>query len=156
MLAVIFQTLHIMTLCKLLLLTITFLSLLSTAKTQTTRQQISVDSLFAQRTNKQAPGYAIGITENNKLVYQKYFGLANVAFGSPLNMQSIFDVGSVSKQFTAACIAILQFLGKLSVNDTIRKFLPGFLAAYSKVTISNLIYHTAEVSFIYIYTTDIF
>ena len=131
--------------CKVLFLTVISFGLLFYAKGQVTQKEKRIDRLFSTWTNTQAPGYAIGITENNKLVYQKYFGLANLQFDSPINAQSIFDVGSVSKQFTAACIAILQLQGKLSINDTIRKFLPEFSVAYSKVTISNLIYHTAGI-----------
>jgi CubicO group peptidase (beta-lactamase class C family) len=130
---------------KVLFLTVISFGLLISVNGQVTQKEKKIDSLFSSWTNKQGPGYAIGITENNKLVYQKYFGLANVQFDSPINAQSIFDIGSVSKQFTAACIAILQFQGKLSINDTIRKFLPEFSAAYSKVTVSHLIYHTAGI-----------
>jgi len=131
--------------CKFLLLTGIFICFLFLGKGQGTQQERRVDSLFSTWTNTRGPGYAIGISENNRLVYQKYFGLANLPFDSPINEQSIFDVGSVSKQFTAACIAILQFQGKLSVNDPIRKYLSEFPIAYSKVTISHLIFHTGGV-----------
>jgi CubicO group peptidase (beta-lactamase class C family) len=131
--------------CRAFFLIVISFGLLFSVKGQVTQKEKRIDSLFSAWTNKQTPGYAIGITENNKLVYQKYFGLANLQFDSPINAQSIFDVGSVSKQFTAACIAILQLQGKLSINDTIRKFLPEYSAAYSKVKISNLIYHTAGI-----------
>jgi len=130
---------------KFYFITIIFFNLLISVKGQLTPQEKSLDSLFSTWTNQQAPGYAIGITKNDELVYQKYFGLANLEFDSPINAKSIFDVGSVSKQFTAACIAILQLQGKLSINDTIRKYLPEFPAAYSKVKIKNLIYHTAGI-----------
>ena len=126
-------------------LTITLLSISFFSDGQSLQKGKRVDSLFSTWTNKRAPGYAIGITENNKLVYQEYFGLANLSFDAPINEQSIFDIGSVSKQFTAACIAILQFQGKLSINDPIRKYLPEFPIAYSKVTISHLIFHTAGI-----------
>jgi CubicO group peptidase (beta-lactamase class C family) len=112
---------------------------------QSSQKENRIDSLFATWTNERGPGYAIGITESNKLIYQKYFGLSNLPFDSPISAQSIFDVGSVSKQFTAACIAILQFQGKLSINDPIRKYLPEFPIAYSKVTISHLIYHISGI-----------
>jgi CubicO group peptidase (beta-lactamase class C family) len=130
---------------KFFLSTFLFFNLLLSANGQPTPREKRIDSLFSSWTSKEAPGYAIGITKNDKLVYQKYFGLANLQFDSPINDQSIFDVGSVSKQFTAACIAILQLQGKLSLNDTVRKYLTEFSAAYSKVKISNLIYHTAGI-----------
>ncbi len=130
---------------KLYLFTLIFIGIQFSTKGQVTQQEKRIDGLFSTWTNKQAPGYAIGISQNGKLVYEKYFGLANLQFNSPINAQSIFDVGSVSKQFTAACIAILQLQGKLSIDDTIRKYLPEFSAAYSKVKISNLIYHTAGI-----------
>src|SRR5664279_2127642 len=126
-------------------ISLTLLSISFFSNGQSSQKGKRVDSLFSTWTNIHAPGYAVGITENNKLIYQKYFGLANLPFNAPINEQSIFDVGSVSKQFTAACIAILQFQGKLSVNDPIRKYLPEFPLSYSKVTLSHLIYHTAGI-----------
>ena len=114
-------------------------------KAQNNIRENRIDSLFSKWNNSKAPGYVIGITKNGELIYQKYFGLANLAFEAPINASSIFNVGSVSKEITAACIAILQFQGKLSINDTIRKYLPEMSPAYSKVTIKNLIYHTGGI-----------
>lgn len=130
---------------KSFLLTPTLLGISFFLSGQSSPNEKRIDSLFSTWTNKNAPGYALGITENNKLIYQKYFGLANLTFNAPISGQSIFDVGSISKQFTAACIAILQFQGKLSINDPIRKYLPEFPIAYSKVTIGHLIYHTGGI-----------
>jgi CubicO group peptidase (beta-lactamase class C family) len=103
-----------------------------------------VEALFSEW-KPDAPGYAIGITRNGKLVYQKYFGLANIEYQVPLTAESIFDGGSISKQFTAACIAILQLQGKLSIDDPITKYLKDFPTIYSHVKISNLIYHTGAI-----------
>src|ERR1700710_1742679 len=77
-----------------------------------------------------APGYAIGIARSGKLICQQYAGLANVSYPTPLDSNAVFNVGSVSKQFTAACIALLQFQGKLSVDDPITKYLTDFPVAY--------------------------
>ena len=130
---------------KICILTIILAITIISTKGQNRVQENRIDSLFSKWNNSKAPGYAIGITKNGELIYQKYFGLANLGFEAPISAFSIFNVGSVSKEITAACIAILQFQGKLSIDDTIRKYLPELSSAYSKVTIKNLIYHTGGI-----------
>lgn len=130
---------------KIFLFSIILASTIVSTKAQNKVQEVKIDSLFSKWNNCKAPGYAIGITKNGKIIYQKYFGLANLEYEASINASSIFNVGSVSKEITAACIAILQFQGKLSINDTIRKYLPEMSPAYSKVTVKNLIYHTGGI-----------
>lgn len=123
---------------------VVFVLLLNPAIRSQAQGNDTLNRLFPQY-KAGAPGYAIGITQSGKLIYQRYEGLANVTYPTHLDSNSVFDVGSVSKQFTAACIALLQFQGKLSVDDPITKYLTDFPVVYRKVHISNLIYHTGGI-----------
>ncbi len=101
-----------------------------------------IDPLFADFQN--TPGAAIGVYQNGKLTFSKGYGLANLDYSIPISPNTIFDIGSVSKQFTAACIFLLEEQGKLSIDDPIQKFLPE-IPIYNGdiVTIRNLINHTS-------------
>lgn len=81
------------------------------------------------------------IAEKGKAVYKKSFGLANEDTRQKLNENSIFELASVSKQFTAMAIVILKEQGKLNYEDKISKYIPE-LANYDKITIKHLLNHT--------------
>ena len=82
------------------------------------------------------------IAEKGKVVYKKSFGIANEETKQPLNEKSIFEIASVSKQFTAMAIMILNEKGKLNLDDNISNFIPE-LAFYKDITIRNLLNHTS-------------
>ena len=101
-----------------------------------------ISNLFEERENR--PGAIIGVFEEGKIKYQKSFGLANLDYNIPIMTKTVFDVGSVAKQFTAACIFLLEQKGKLSLDDPIQNYLPE-MPVYHKetVTIRHLINHTS-------------
>jgi CubicO group peptidase (beta-lactamase class C family) len=82
------------------------------------------------------------VAEKGNVLYKKSFGLANEETKQPLNDNSIFEIASVSKQFTAMAIMILREKGKLSLDDDLSKFIPE-LAVYKGITIKNLLNHTS-------------
>ena len=101
-----------------------------------------IDSLL---TSLHASGKINGnflIAEKGQVLYKKSFGLANEKTKQPLNETSIFEIASVSKQFTAMAIMILQERGKLSLNDNFSKYIPE-LAFYKDITIKHLLNHTS-------------
>lgn len=101
-----------------------------------------VDQLFTDF--KTTPGAAVGIYQHGKLIFSKGYGMANLDYSIPITPQTIFDIGSVSKQFTAACIFLLEEQGKLSIDDPIQKLLPEIPIYHGdQVTIRNLINHTS-------------
>jgi len=104
-----------------------------------------IDALFKQWDNKKSPGCAIGIVRNDTLIYAKGYGMANLDYGVPITTQTIFEMGSVSKQFTAYAIVLLAKQGKLSLDDDIHKYLPWVPDFEKKITISNLLYHTSGI-----------
>ncbi len=102
-----------------------------------------VDGLFAEWDKTDSPGAAVGIFKDGKILYARGYGMANLEHDIPITPHSVFRVGSVSKQFTAMCIALLAEMGKLSLDDNIRKFLPEMHAFEPPVTIRHLIHHTS-------------
>lgn len=101
-----------------------------------------IDSLLSNY-NKNEPGVAIGLVKDNQLIYEKYFGLANLDYQIPIQRKTSFHVASVSKQFTAFAILLLENEGKLSLEDDIRNYLPEMHDFEPTITISHLLNHTS-------------
>ena len=98
----------------------------------------------AAKTNPMpAPGCAVGVSLNGESVFEKAFGLAEMEHNIPNTPQTIFESGSVAKQFTAAALVLLQQDGKLKLDDPVRKYIPE-LPDYGKpLTIRHILTHTA-------------
>jgi CubicO group peptidase (beta-lactamase class C family) len=104
-----------------------------------------VDSVFAQYDNTRSPGCALGVIRDGQFVFQGGYGMANLEYGIPNSPATVFRIGSTSKQFTAAAIALLAAEGKLSLDDNIRRFLPEMRDYGAPVTIRQLLHHTSGV-----------
>lgn len=89
---------------------------------------------------KESPstGAAVGVVRDGKLVYTNVFGFRNLAHHQPVNAQTQFEIGSVTKQFTAAAILQLKEAGRLSLDDSLAKYLPSFPHA-SELTLRDLL-----------------
>jgi len=83
------------------------------------------------------------VAEAGKVIYQKGFGYANVDTEEKLEPKSVFRLASVSKQFTAMCIMILEERGKLDYDDDLRKYLPEL--KYEGITIRDLLWNTSGI-----------
>jgi CubicO group peptidase (beta-lactamase class C family) len=81
------------------------------------------------------------VAEGGKVIYQGSFGLADYYAGRPLNDSSLFELASVSKQFTATGILLLRERGRLSLTDSLRMFFPEL--PYSGITLHHLLTHTS-------------
>lgn len=92
-----------------------------------------------------APGCAAAVSLNGELVFEKAFGLADMEFNVPNTPQTIFESGSVAKQFTAAAIVLLQQDGKLSLDDPVKKYIPELPDYGSPLTIRHLLNHTSGI-----------
>jgi CubicO group peptidase (beta-lactamase class C family) len=88
---------------------------------------------------------SVMVARSNQIVFMKGYGLANRELDVPNAPNTKFRLASVSKQFTALCILILQEQGKLSVEDPIPKFLPDCPVAWSKINIRHLLTHTSGI-----------
>jgi CubicO group peptidase (beta-lactamase class C family) len=103
----------------------------------------AVDVIFSDFAKPGSPGCSVAVARDAKLLYAKGYGMANLELDVPLTPSSVFDIGSTSKQFTAASILLLEKQGKLSVNDDIHKFLPELPDYGKKITILNMLNHTS-------------
>jgi CubicO group peptidase (beta-lactamase class C family) len=107
--------------------------------------KVSIDNLFKAYSKQNSPGYAIGIIKATKVLYTHGYGSANLDYLIPITPNSSFDIASVSKQFTAACIALLIMDGKLSLNDPVSKFVPALGKYSDTIRIKHLIYNTSGI-----------
>src|SRR5690349_14951528 len=90
-----------------------------------------------------APGCAAAVSLNGDVVFEKAFGLADMEHNVPNTPQTIFESGSVAKQFTAAALVLLQQDGKLSIDDPVRKYIPELPDYGAPLTIRHLLNHTS-------------
>ncbi len=107
------------------------------------RSTAAVDEVFADYTKPGSPGCAVAVYRNGKVSYARGYGLANIEEDVPITPDSVFDIGSTSKQFTAASILLLQKQGKLSIQDDIRKYIPELPDYGQKITVLHLLNHTS-------------
>jgi CubicO group peptidase (beta-lactamase class C family) len=101
------------------------------------------DYINAEMARRQIPGLALTIIQNGQQVKTAGYGLANLESKAPVKPETVFEIGSITKQFTAAAILLLAQDGKLSVNDRISQHLPETPAAWSNITIRHLLTHTS-------------
>ncbi len=92
-----------------------------------------------------SPGCAVGVSLAGRPVYERAFGMAEIEHGIPNTPQTIFESGSVAKQFTAAAIVLLSLDGKLGLDDPVRKYIPELPDYGVLLTIRHLLNHTGGV-----------
>ena len=114
-------------------------------RSQTLQEKIDrVDELIMDWDGMR-PGGAVAIVNEGDLIYERYVGLANIEKGEPFSHRTITDVGSISKQFTTFCIALLEEEGKLHIDDDIRDYIPEIPDYGTVIQIKNLIFHTSGI-----------
>ena len=104
--------------------------------------QPHVDKLFARWTTG-TPGCAVGADLNGEPVVRSAYGMADLEHDVPITLDTIFEVGSVSKQFTAAAVLLLAREGKLSLDDKVRRYIPEMPDVAADITIRQMLNHTA-------------
>jgi len=117
----------------------------ASVKAQKQKLNDQIDSLIMTViSDGQGPGGAFMVAQKGKVIYQKTFGKANLELNIKLNTESVFQLGSMTKQFTAVAILLLEQQGKLNVNDPIAKYIGGYPAG-NKITIHHLLTHTSGI-----------
>ncbi len=101
-----------------------------------------IDTLFSGY-NSETPGVSVAVVKDGAIIFQKGYGMANLEYNIPITPQTIFHVASVSKQFTAFSIYLLENQGKISFDDDIRKYIPEVPNFGKPITIKHLLYHTS-------------
>ncbi|MEM9053438.1 MAG: serine hydrolase domain-containing protein [Bacteroidota bacterium] len=104
-----------------------------------------IDALFDEFNQLTTPGYAIGVSKDGKTIYQKGFGSANLDYNIPITPESKFSIASVSKQFTAACLAILVVEGKVSLDTPASDYIPELKKYDETILIKHLVYNTSGI-----------
>ena len=131
---------------KYLVSLIAFITLIAALNVdaQISKEQINqIDSLFIDWNKPNHPGGSIGVMKNDKIVFSRSYGLASLEYLVPNSTETIFNIASVSKQFTAMGIVLLHIQGKLSIDDDIRKYLPELPDFGEKITIRHMLHHTS-------------
>ncbi|MHC9085829.1 serine hydrolase domain-containing protein [Luteimonas sp. RIT-PG2_3] len=105
--------------------------------------QAQVDTLFSSRYDAQGAGLAMGVYRNGALAYAQGYGLADLEHGAPITPTTQFAVASLSKQFTAYSILLLERDGKLDLDDDVRRHLPWVPDFGQVITLRQLIHHTS-------------
>ena len=101
-----------------------------------------IDGLM-QRYDGRVPGAAVLVLKDGQPVFRRGYGLAVVEDGTPVSPATNFRLASVSKQFTAAAILLLAEDGRLSIDDPLKKWLPGLPAVADAMTLRQLLSHTS-------------
>lgn len=102
-----------------------------------------VDKVFERWNRTDSPGCALGVYRDGKIVYTHGYGMANLNDDVAITPETVFHVASMSKQFTAASILLLQQQGKLSLDDDVHKYIPELPDFGEKITLRHLVHHTS-------------
>lgn len=101
------------------------------------------DHVFAGYDKPESPGCALGVVRDGEFIYKRGYGAASLELGVPVTPESVFYMGSVSKQFTAASVVLAAEQGFLSLDDDVHKYIPE-LPNYGKpITLRLMLHHTS-------------
>lgn len=128
-----------------LLISFSFSSNAQKNKSSNTHKKEIDKYIKAEMKIEQIPGLAYAIVLNDEIIDSGAYGLANVELNIPVNMHSLFNIGSIGKTFTATAIMLLQKDGKLSINDPINKYLDSLPDSWKNITIKHLLSHTSGI-----------
>jgi CubicO group peptidase (beta-lactamase class C family) len=103
----------------------------------------SIDDLFARWNKPESPGCALAVIKDGRVIYEKGYGCANLEYSTPITPSTVFNIASVSKQFTAMSVLLLVQQGKLSLDDDIRKHVSEVPDFGRVITIRHLLHHSS-------------
>ena len=109
----------------------------------TPEQLRQIDALFARWNGSTSPGCAISVVHRGTTVAERVYGMADLDLAVPARIDSVYEAGSTSKQFTAAAILLLARDGRLGLDDDIRKYLPEMPIYSARLTIRHLLHHVS-------------
>ena len=102
----------------------------------------AIAGVFDAYAKEGEPGCTVGVLQNGEIAHAAAFGLADLARKKPLDTHSVFNLASVSKQFTAFALLLLEQDGKLKLDDPVAKYVPEIAASSEGVTLRHLVHHT--------------
>lgn len=104
-----------------------------------------INAIFSKWDRNDSPGLVIAVIKSGKIISKHAYGMANLEYHIRNTPDTIFNIGSVSKQFTAFAIYLLASEGKLSLDDNARKYIPELPSSDAAITIRNLLNHTSGI-----------
>jgi len=110
---------------------------------QAPSNEAGIDRIFAKWASTTTPGCAVGVATNGTPGLAKGYGMADLEHDVRITPDSIFEAGSVSKQFTAAAVLLLAREGKLSIDDPVRKYIPELPDYGAPLTIRHMLNHAS-------------
>jgi CubicO group peptidase (beta-lactamase class C family) len=132
---------HFMRFAATIIIALAFTAKFPALAAETDQQR--VDRNFAAYDKAGSPGCALGVIWDGKFIYRKGYGAASLELAVPLSPQSVFYMGSVSKQFTAASIVLAAEQGYLSLDDNVRKYIPELPDYGHPITLRQMLHHTS-------------
>ncbi len=111
--------------------------------TEKANMEEKIDLIFAEFENSPSPGVSVAVIKSGAIVYEKAFGYANLEKRLEIEPKTNFRLASITKQFTALSILILENEGILSLNDSLTKHFPEFPKYANNITIKNILQHTS-------------
>ena len=130
----------IIKICLIAILLVATLSQVSTADVK------DYDAVVEKYVDATGPGVAVIVTKNGETLYKQARGLANIELQVPIKTNTVFRLGSITKQFTGAAVMMLVEQGKLSLSDDLHKYIPDFPTEDNKVTLKHLLSHTSGIA----------
>ncbi len=127
------------------LLVLSVLPAAGQAQTLNPKTIARIDSLFKPFDRPDSPGYALGVFRNGQALFQKGYGMASLDHSIPNSPATVFNVASLSKQFTAACIALLILRDSISLEDEVKQYVPAVGKFAQPIRIKHLVYMTSGI-----------
>ena len=106
-------------------------------------ESAAVNKLFKEWDTPSSPGCAVAVMKDGRIVFEHGYGMADLDHNVPITTATVFNVGSIAKQFTGAAILMLAQDGKLSLDDPIRKYLPELPDFGVPITLRQMLAHTS-------------
>jgi CubicO group peptidase (beta-lactamase class C family) len=129
--------------CKVAIAQLFFVLTIACAYAQDKQLEKRLDSLLAERFSKTGPGCVALVAKHGNIIYHKAIGSANLELSVPLEPEMVFDLASITKQFTAVAVLKLAEQGKISLQDSIQTYIKDFPSKPYRITIENLLTHTS-------------
>jgi len=104
-----------------------------------------IDTILTERFSDSQPGAAAIVVKDGRVIYRKGHGLANLELRVPMRPEMVFQVGSITKQFTSAAILMLVEQGKVNLDDDLRTYLPEYPDKGARISIEHLLTHTSGI-----------
>lgn len=132
---------------KVFIKTIALLSfcLLISFSNQAQNLESQIDDILKATYKINEPGATALVYKNGEVIYRKAFGNANLELGVPMQPEYVFEIGSITKQFTAIAILMLEEQGKIKVEDPITKYISDYPTNGKTITIHHLLNHTSGI-----------